>query len=188
MSNEYLNFRPSFLRERANASSIVRPMTNWCPMIRIACLIAVRISGSPARLAIFPRYCAGVFVTVVSSCRTSPVNIKPHVEALTNSESLAPKWSFHRAEVTLSAISRSAVSASGMRSNASAMHISNTPSCDDKSYCCKKASIPPSRADCLRTARTRPAAVSPIVAHRFEPASAKSTNSRTSAASSARYR
>ena len=165
---------------------MVRPITNWCPMMRIACRMAVRTTGSPARFASLPSKCMGLSRVVSSSFSRLPVSIRPQVDALTNSESLVPRWSFQRADVSLSAINRSAVSESGMRSKASAMHMSNTPSSEERSYCWRNASSPPSLALALRTALTSCLAVSWILSRIDMPESAAATSSRTRDCSSAR--
>ena len=59
----------------------------------------------------------------------------------------------------LSRISRSTVSASGMRSSASARHISATPSCEDSAYSWRNASMPPLPSRSRRTASTSRRAV-----------------------------
>ena len=74
-----------------------------------------------------PRNVAGGSAT--SAARTiRPVSSNAQVEALTNSDSLVPRCACQSAFASLSAISRSAVAASGMRSSASARHISTMPS------------------------------------------------------------
>ena len=112
----------------------MRPMTNWWPMMRIAWRTARRITGSPARPT--RRFSAPVKSRRVSSARLTswPVSIRPQVEALTKTESLVPMCFFQSASPSLSRISLSAVALSGMRSSASATHMSSTPSSLERSY------------------------------------------------------
>ena len=66
---------------------------------------------------------------VSSTAETSwPVISRPQVAALTNGDGDWPTWARHSPPPILSAISASRVAASGMRSSASARHISATPS------------------------------------------------------------
>ena len=118
-------------------------MTNWWPMIRIAWRTARRITGSPTRPS--RRLKAPCTSRLVSSARSTrwPVSIRPQVEALTSTESDWPMCFFQSASPSLSRISLSAVSWSGMRSSASATHISSTPSSLPRSYWRMKASIAP---------------------------------------------
>ena len=107
---------------------MVRPSTNCSPIILTAAPTAWRITGSPTRAA---RRLAQPERSVRASSSTSislPVSISPQVEALTNRLSEPPRWLAQSAEPIFSAISRSRVSASGVRSSASARHISARPS------------------------------------------------------------
>ena len=115
-----------------------------------------------------------------------PVSIRPQVEALTNSDWLSPRWLAQSPARSLSAISRSAVSSSGMRNKASARHIRITPSCDDRSYCRRKASSPVLAAGALRTASTSFLAVACTSWCCASSSRARSASARTSASSSPR--
>ena len=128
-------------------------------MIRIAWRTARRITGSPTRPT--RRLNALWTSRLVSSARSTrcPVSISPQVEALTSTESDWPMWRRQSASPSLSRISLSAVSGSGMRSSASATHISSTPSSLPRSYWRMNASIAPWCWARLRTRRTRSAAV-----------------------------
>ena len=90
--------------------------------------------GSPTRVTI--RRSAPLKSSRVPSARLTrrPVSSRPQVEALTSSDSLRPRCLRQFASPSLSRISLSVVVLSGMRSKASATHISNTPSSLDKSY------------------------------------------------------
>ena len=74
--------------------SMSRPMTNWWPMMRIACLSAARATGSPSW-----RDQPRIPGTRLADARcdrastTRPVSMSPQVEALTSSESLSPRCS-----------------------------------------------------------------------------------------------
>src|SRR5882672_7779401 len=133
-------------------------MTNWWPMMRIACLSAARTTGSPSRVASLAITLAGLLRSSASGRIRRPVNINPQVDALTNTESLSPRYSDQLPAAILSAMSRSAVSASGIRSSASARHIRITPSRDARSYCLRNASRPPLRVRLRRTASMSPTA------------------------------
>ena len=102
-----------------------------------------------------------------------PVSMRPQAEALTNSDSDWPIWRSQCLPPILSAMSLSAVSSSGMRSSASARHISTTPSSEESEYSCMKASMPPC-AGALPSPRRR--AGGPVRA----PARARSGESRAS--------
>ncbi len=170
--------------ERANASPMVRPMTNWWPMIRIAWRTASRITGSPTRPT---RRLKALWTSRrVSSARSTrwPVSIRPQVEALTSTESDRPMWRFQSASPSLSRISLSAVSSSGMRSSASATHISSTPSSLPRSYWRMKASIAPCWRARARTRATRSVAVACTAARSASGRRAWSSRPRTWAASS----
>ena len=88
-----------------------------------------------------------------------PVSIRPQVEALTSSELDWPTCESQSASPSLSRISLSAVAWSGMRSRASATHISSTPSSEDRSYSRMKASTMAGSAARTRVRSTRPTAV-----------------------------
>ena len=92
-----------------------------------------------------------------------PVTTSPQVAALTNSDGLWPTWARQSPGAILSRISASRVAASGMRSSASARHISATPSWLDSEYSCISPSTPEPRArDFSRKARASPSAISPM--------------------------
>ena len=125
----------------------------------MAWVMAARITGSPERAS-------RRFITCVQSTRLSgssptsrPVSIKAQVEALTNSDSLRPTCASQSAPPILSRIRRSAVAASGMRSSASARHISTMPSRELSAYSCRNASRPPglgrARTECTRRRAAR---------------------------------
>ena len=138
-------------------------MTNCWPMMRIAWVTAWRITGSPERVT-SRRSTAHQSSSGPAWSRVTirPVSISAQVEALTNTESECPRWRCQSAPPILSLISRSAVSASGMRNSASARHMSTTPSSLASWYSCRKASMPPARRRASRTERTSRAAVASI--------------------------
>ena len=78
-----------------------------------------------------------------SSSSTFPVTNKAHVDALTNDECDCPRCLPHSLGAILSSISASIVSSSGTRSNASARHISATPSSVERPYSLRNNSIMP---------------------------------------------
>ena len=117
-------------------------------MMRIAWRIAARITGSPLRLTILPRVLAMLFCAPSPRDISLPVSIRPQVDALTKIDELWPRCDSQSALDSLSAISFSAVSESGMRSSASARHMRTTPSSEDRSYSCMNASSAP--WSCLR--------------------------------------
>src|SRR5690606_11765945 len=160
-------------------SPMVRPMTNWWPMIRIAWRTARRTTGSPTRPT--RRLNAPGTSWRVMSLRLTrrPVSISPQVEALTSTDSLWPRCFSQSASPSLSRISLSAVSWSGMRSSASATHISSTPSSLPRSYWRMKASIAPWWAARARTRRTRSVARASTSAWRAGSRRACSSSSRT---------
>ena len=158
MSNEWRKRALPAERLRASASAIVRPMTNCSAISRIACRIATRTTGSPARATTRSYQLAGSLADSASICVSLPVSISPQVDALTSSDGLCPRCFCQSPRESLSRISRSAVSASGMRNSASATHISSTPSCVDRSYCCRNDSMPALPAWRARTASTQPRA------------------------------
>jgi hypothetical protein len=113
---------------------MVSPVTNCSPIMRMAMSTPLRISGSPPlavrRLSELPRLLSLCVATSL------PVISRPQVAALTNSEGLLPRCGSHWPWLILSRISASRVALSGMRSSASARHISATPSCDDSENSC----------------------------------------------------
>ncbi len=95
-------------------------------------------------LGIFFRTEAGeVQATRDVSFAVRPVSSRPQVAAFTNSEGLRPRWACQSPAPILSRIRASRVSSSGMRSSASARHISATPSWLDSAYSWIRASTPP---------------------------------------------
>ena len=107
---------------------MVRPNTKLRPRIFIASRTAVRTTGSPRRPTARP---SAAFQLSERSCAPSstlPVSSSEKVAALTNDESDRPSFSDQSGPASLSAISSSAVCASGMRSSASARHIIAMPS------------------------------------------------------------
>ena len=116
----------------ASAASMVWPQTNCSPSTRIAVSTLARMIGAPeraiSRVSVAP---SPVSSTVPTS---RPVIRSPQVAALTNGEGDWPTWARHSPPPTLSAIRASRVAASGMRSSASAMHISATPSWLESAY------------------------------------------------------
>ena len=147
---------------RATASLIVRPSTNCSAITFIAWRTATRTTGSPARAAKRPYHARGSRASSRSMRVSLPVSISPHVDALTRSESDAPRCRSQSPRDSLSRISASAVAASGIRSNASATHISSTPSGVERSYCCRNDSMPPCDCRSLRTASTHARACAAI--------------------------
>ena len=135
--------KPSSSRSRAlsSASPMVWPATNCSPIRRMAMLTPVRIKGSPPRpirrTSAADRPCS-LLVAV-----NRPVSIKPQVAAFTNSDGLWPRWARQSPPPILSRIRASRVSSSGMRSSASARHISATPSWLDSAYSWISPSTPP---------------------------------------------
>ncbi len=101
---------------RATASPIVRPSTNCSAISFIACRIATRTTGSPARATKRSYHARGSRASSRSMRVSLPVSIRPHVEALTSSESDSPRWRSQSPRESLSRMSASAVAASGMRS------------------------------------------------------------------------
>ncbi len=186
MSNEWRKRALPPERLRDSASAIVRPMTNCSAINRIACRIATRTTGSPARATTRSYQLAGSLADSASICVSLPVSIRPQVDALTSSDGLCPRCFCQSPRESLSRISRSAVSASGMRNSASATHISNTPSCVERSYCCRNDSIPALPAWRARTASTQARARAMIRAESAGSKLASGSRRATRRASSAR--
>ena len=167
---------------------MLRPITYWWPMMRIACRMAVRTIGSPLRLISRPSVDRKFLCALSDNATSFPVSISPQVEALTSTDELLPRCDSQSASPSLSAISFSAVSSSGMRSNASARHIRTTPSSEERSYSCMKASSKPCSA--LR-ARTEPTSAQARWLTRSSDSGSKrarASSLRTTSASSAWYR
>ena len=66
------------------AASTVRPSTNCSPMIRIACIIAARITGSPLSRTSEATKARGPFWASFGAPITRPVSMRPQVEAFTS--------------------------------------------------------------------------------------------------------
>ena len=162
MSYEWRYAECAVVRLCATASSIVRPSTNCSAITFIACRTANRTTGSPARATKRSYHARGSRASSRSMRVSRPVSISPHVDALTSNESEAPRWFSQSPRASLSRISASAVAVSGMRSSASAMHISSTPSGVDRSYCCRNDSMPPCDGRSSRTDSTHARACAPI--------------------------
>ena len=105
-------------------------------------------SNSPLRaialVSAAPRLCSLLVVT------RRPVSTSPQVAALTNSDGLFPTWARQSPGESLSRMSASRVVASGMRSRASARHISATPSWLESEYSWMSPSTPLNRVLGLR--------------------------------------
>ena len=115
-------------RIRFIASSMVRPITKISPIIFIAAPTACRTNGSPARLI---RRRSGPVDPSPTSTRPTT---SPQVAELTSFEFDLPACARQSASPNLSAISRSAVSGSGTRRNASASDSNATPSDEFSRY------------------------------------------------------
>ena len=140
---------------RPIASPIVWPSTNWRPSSRMACLTAVRITGSPRRLTAPPMTEANPPEGGARS--TFPVSISAQVEALTSEEADLPRCSPQADGAILSSISASIVSVSGTRRSDSARHISAMPSSVERPYSARNTSIIPG-VSMARMSQTRVAA------------------------------
>ena len=139
---------------------MVRPVTNCSPIIRMATSTPARMIGSPERgdraaSARAERLCS------LSVATSLPVSTRPQVAALTNSDGLCPTWARQSPAPSLSRISASRVAASGMRSSASARHISATPSWLESEYSWMSPSTPLERErDFSRSFTASPVAIS----------------------------
>jgi hypothetical protein len=103
------------------------------PRIFIASRTAVRTTGSPSRPTVRPRTARQLSLRSCAPSSTLPVSSSEKVAALTNAEPETPSFSDQSGPASLSAISSSAVCASGMRSSASARHIIAMPSSEPRS-------------------------------------------------------
>ncbi len=110
---------------RAAASAMVSATTNWPARMRIAWRTAARTTGSPRRAT---RYLTAEKSSSAASCQRASVPVSMRAQSAALAELQLP-------EESLSRISASAVSGSGMRSSASATHISATPSRVESPYC-----------------------------------------------------
>ena len=132
-----------------SASSIVSPMTNCLPSSRIARSTPTRMTGSPLLPINRVKAVLRPFSLLVAT--SLPVTSRPQAAALTNSDGLLPTCDFQSPLPILSRMSLSAVSTSGMRSRASARHMSATPSWPESENSRISASTP---LDPDRRART----------------------------------
>ncbi len=155
-------------------------------MMRMAWTMAWRITGSPLRATSRFSNERGSRSASPSMRTSRPVSISAQVDALTNSNSLWPMWRSQWAPPILSAMSLSAVSASGTRSSASARHMSITPSWLDRSYSCMKASRPPSSRAFSRIRSTMVVAIAAMRRRAPSPGSASRISASTHPSSSAR--
>ncbi len=111
---------------------MVCPVTNCSPIIRIAMSTPRRTTGSPPRA--ISRVSAWASPASSAVPVSLPVTTRPQVAALTNSDGEWPTCARQSPPPILSRISASRVARSGMRSSASARHISATPSWLDSAY------------------------------------------------------
>ena len=111
----------------------------------------LRTIGSPPRLTM--RRSAALRPLSLCVATSRPVSSRPQVAALTNSDGLCPRCCCQLPWPILSRMSASRVAASGMRSSASARHISATPSFDDSANSCSRPCTRPARP--LSSARSR---------------------------------
>ena len=114
--------------------------------------------GSPlramSRVSAADKPCSLVVVTSL------PVSTRPQVAALTNRDGLMPRWARQSPGASLSRISASRVAASGMRSKASARHISATPSWLESEYSWIRPSTPLDRVFARSFITSEPASAS----------------------------
>ena len=139
------------VRARCSASSIVSPVTNCSPSICMASCTPWRISGSP--LLPINRVSAASIAPSLFVANSLPVSSNPHDAAFTNSDELRPTCWRQSPWPILSRINALRVAASGMRSSASARHISATPSSLDSAYSCIRFCTRPSRPPCCCPSR-----------------------------------
>ena len=140
------------LRARARCRAPRRscgPSTNCWPRRRIARSTPLRISGSPPLRNSDASACSSV--PSLRESTSLPVTSSPHAAALTNSDGLRPTCARQSPWPILSRIRRSRVAASGMRSSASARHMSAMPSRESSENSSISASTPPAF---WRSART----------------------------------
>src|SRR5690606_17243274 len=136
-------------RAFSSASSMVCPVTNCSPIMRMAMSTPLRTNGSPPLATSRPR--AADMPASLCVDTSLPVSIRPQAAALTNSEGALPRCSFQFPSRILSRIRASRVAASGIRSSASARHMSATPSWDDNENSCSSPCTRPDRPrPCLR--------------------------------------
>ena len=128
--------------ERASsASSIVSPVTNCSPIIRIAMSTPRRMTGSPARA--IRRVSAAARLRSLTVEVSLPVTTRPQVAALTNSDLAAAEMRPPVALGNLVADQRIArLRYRECASSASARHISATPSWLESEYSCTSPSTP----------------------------------------------
>ena len=136
-----------------SASAIVWPVTNCSPIMRNPRSTPLRINGSPPRPMM--RVMAALRPPSEVVAVSLPVISSPQVAALTNSEELLPRCACQSAVEILSRIMASRVAESGMRSSASARHISAMPSWLESEYSwISPATLPPLSRFFLRSATT----------------------------------
>ena len=149
----------------AAAPRVARPAPappRWCgparscrPRMRMAWRSAWRINGSPERATSRLSMPAGPEPLSSPSSTTRPVSIRPEgrsidEQAVGGAQVLLPIARPRSSRRSAA----SAVSASGMRSSASARHIRMMPSSEVSPYSCMKASTPPCLCRLARAART----------------------------------
>ena len=135
---------------------MVWPQTNCSPSIRMARSTPLRITGSPPRT--ISRVSAEESPVSLLVAVSLPVTTNPQVAAFTKSDGLWPRWERQSPRLILSRIRASRVALSGMRSSASARHISATPSWLESANSRIRLSTPP-WLPFARSASTRPRAV-----------------------------
>ncbi|MNE10323.1 hypothetical protein D3C80_1030310 [compost metagenome] len=126
---------------------MVSPVTNCSPIRRMAMSTPLRIIGSP--LLPMMRLSEEVRPDSLWVETSLPVSSRPQVAALTNSDGLLPRCGCQLPVLILSRIRASRVPLSGMRSSASARHISATPSWDDRENSCSRPWTMPARPPAL---------------------------------------
>ena len=138
------------------------PVTNCSPIARSAMSMPFRTSGSPQRARRRPS------VEESSTSSNLPESLVPTMRlqpaALTNNERPSPMCELQSPEAILSRISASRVAMSGIRSSASARHMSTTPSLEESEYSRTRASMPPLGPLVLRRSTSRRAVAAVRVA------------------------
>ena len=165
---------------RRIASSMVRPITKISPIIRIAAPTAWRTNGSPARDR---RRLSGPASPSPTSARPTT---RPQVAELTSFDADRPVCARQSASPSLSAISRSAVSGSGTRRNASARLSSATPSDELRRYSWRNWFTQP-RFCAARRSASSPEAWPMIRSRASGVAAARSSSGFRTSGSGARY-
>ena len=108
--------------------------------MRIAMSTPRRMTGSPQRA--MSRVRAAERLRSLTVAVSLPVTTRPQLAALTKSDRPPPTCDFQSPVEILSRISASRVAVSGILSNASARHISATPSWLESEYSCTSPSTP----------------------------------------------